>query len=209
MTLRSSTHSLRPLADAAFFVRCMLTAPASIGAIVPSSHRLAHAVTGVLDDCIAPNVVELGPGTGPMTKSIQGRLAGTGRHVAVELNSAFAQRLAQRFPQVDVVCDTATDLPRILKEREVDTVDVVVSSLPISVIPPEIQRDIMNGVISMLHPERGVFTTVNYVGAFVTPGARRFRRMLCDRFENVVVNGPVLRNIPPAYVLTARRARPA
>jgi phosphatidylethanolamine/phosphatidyl-N-methylethanolamine N-methyltransferase len=204
-----SSERLASLRDVAVFLRCALGAPAATGAVLPSSRWLARNVTAVLGEYVAPNVVELGPGTGPMTRCIQQRLAGTGRHVAVELNPRFAYRLARRFPRVDVVCDTAAALPQLLSARGVKRVDVFVSSLPFSVIPDDVQRDIIDGVTDMLHPERGVFTTFNYAGAFSTSKARRFRTLLLEQFEELVVSRPVLRNLPPAYVLTARRARGA
>jgi phosphatidylethanolamine/phosphatidyl-N-methylethanolamine N-methyltransferase len=197
------------LGDAAFFMRCVLAAPVKTGAVLPSSRWLARTVTGVLAEFAEPNVVELGPGTGPMTRYIQQRLDGAGRHVAIELNPAFARRLTGRFPRVDVVCDTAAALPQIIEARQMRRVDAVISGLPFAVIPGEVQNEIIDGVARTMRPERGVFTTFAYLGAFNTPRARRFRALLLERFHELVVSRPVLRNIPPAYVLTARRVRSA
>ena len=49
-----------------------------------------------------PVVVELGAGTGPVTRAIRQRLAGRGRHLAVELNPRLASVLADRLPDVEV-----------------------------------------------------------------------------------------------------------
>ncbi|MET0475211.1 MAG: methyltransferase domain-containing protein [Mycobacterium sp.] len=193
--------------DVAFFLRGALAAPVRTGAVLPSSRWLARAATGVLAEFTEPDVVELGPGAGSGTRIIQRRLAGAGRHVAVELNPAFAHRLAGRYPDVDVVCDTAAALPEILEARQMTTVDAVISGLPFTVMPTEVQDEIIDGVARTLHPERGVFTTFTYLGAFSTQKARRFRALLLERFDELVVSRPVLRNIPPAYVLTARRPR--
>jgi phosphatidylethanolamine/phosphatidyl-N-methylethanolamine N-methyltransferase len=152
-------------------------------------------------------VAELGPGTGPMTASIQQRLGSAGRHVAVELNSEFARTLALRFPEVQVVCDSATSLPSILQDSELPKADAVISGLPFAAFPVGLQRDVLDAVVASVDPADGVFTTFTYIGAYSMPSARRFRGMLRNRFAKVSISRPVLRNLPPAYVLTARGVR--
>lgn len=195
------------LRDVGVFFRHWLKAPGKTGAVWPSSRFLARSLAGVLDDRAAPAVAELGPGTGPATAQIQARLAGAGTHVAVDLNPQFTRMLAARFPDVDVVCDSAARLPDILAERDITEVDAVISGLPFAAFPAGLQRDILDAVVASLEPKHGVFTTFNYVGAFSLPPARRFRALLHERFGEISISGPVLRNIPPAYVLTARRPK--
>src|SRR3954447_2095473 len=86
MVAYPTTERSTVLGDAGFFLRCVLAAPVKTGAVLPSSRWLARTVTGVLAEFTEPNVVELGPGTGPMTRYIQQRLDGAGHHVAIELN---------------------------------------------------------------------------------------------------------------------------
>lgn len=195
------------LRDVRVFFQHWLRAPGKTGAVWPSSRFLAGSLAGVMDDRVAPTIAELGPGTGPTTAQIQARLAGTGTHVAVDLNPEFTRLLAAKYPAVDVVCDSAARLPEILAERDIKTVDAVISGLPFAAFPAGLQRDILDAVVSSLDPGHGVFTTFNYVGAFSLPPARRFRALLAERFGEIAISGPVLRNIPPAYVLTARAPR--
>ena len=61
-----------------------------------------------------PVVVELGPGTGAFTRTIQTALGGRGRHVALEVNTQFTSLLAERFPGVDVIPADARDLVAVL-----------------------------------------------------------------------------------------------
>src|SRR5690606_37741634 len=115
-----------------------------------------------------------------------------------DLNPQFTEMLARRFPTVDVVCDSAARLPDILAERDIKQVDAVISGLPFAAFPAGLQRDILDAVVASLDVEHGVFTTFNYVGAFSLPPARRFRGLLAERFDEIRICGPVLRNIPPA-----------
>ncbi len=194
--------------DSALFLGQFLRAPTSIGAIAPSSQRLAAAVCAPLPERGEPTVVELGPGTGPFTQEIQRRLAGRGHHLAVELNGPMAKILAERFPKVDVVQGDAAELPRLLTERGLHQADVVVSGLPWAAFPDGLQRGLLSAVTSVMNPS-GAFTTFSYIHAIPLARARRFRALLTARFEEVVAGRTVWRNAPPAFVFHARRPRPA
>jgi phosphatidylethanolamine/phosphatidyl-N-methylethanolamine N-methyltransferase len=193
--------------DSALFLGQFLRAPTSIGAIAPSSQRLAAAVCAPLPERGEPTVVELGPGTGPFTQEIQRRLAGRGHHLAVELNGPMAKILAERFPKVDVVQGDAAELPRLLTERGLHQADVVVSGLPWAAFPDGLQRGLLSAVTSVMNPS-GAFTTFSYIHAIPLARARRFRALLTARFEEVVAGRTVWRNAPPAFVFHARRPRP-
>ena len=72
--------------DTALFLGQFLRSPGTIGAVAPSSRRLAAAVCAPIPERGEPIVIELGPGTGAFTAEIQQRLGGRGHHLAVELN---------------------------------------------------------------------------------------------------------------------------
>lgn len=180
--------------------------PATIGALAPSSQRLAEVVCAPVPERGDPVIVELGPGTGPFTAEIQRRLGGRGHHLAVELNERLATLLAGRFPAADVVCDDAARLPELLAERGLSRADAVVSGLPWAAFPRDLQLRLMDAVTSVLSPV-GAFTTFSYIHAIPLPPARRFRELLAERFEEVVPGRTVWRNAPPAFVFHARRPR--
>lgn len=193
--------------DTALFLGQFLRSPATIGALAPSSRRLAEAVSIPVPERGEPVVVELGPGTGPFTAEIQRKLSGRGHHLAVELNASLAGLLAQRYPLVDVVRADAAQLPELLAERRLKQADVVVSGLPWAAFPDGLQRQLMGAVTSVLGAG-GAFTTFSYIHAIPLSAARRFRSLLAERFEEVVPGRTVWRNAPPAFVFHARRPRP-
>ncbi|MCF6471444.1 SAM-dependent methyltransferase [Nonomuraea sp. MG754425] len=192
--------------DTALFLGQFLRNPASIGALTPSSRRLAAAVCAPVPERGEPIVVELGPGTGPFTAEIQERLGGRGHHLAVELNQTMAGLLAERFPAVDVANEDATRLGDLLAERGLGAADVVVSGLPWAAFPDRLQRDLLGAVTGAMSPG-AAFTTFSYVHAIPLSSARRFRALLAERFEEVVLGRTVWRNTPPAFVFHARRPR--
>ncbi|MDQ4020899.1 MAG: SAM-dependent methyltransferase, partial [Actinomycetota bacterium] len=72
------------------FLAAALRSPATMGAVAPSSSHLAARLAAVVPRVGEPVVVELGPGTGSVTTAIEHRLAGRGRHVAVEIDPVLA-----------------------------------------------------------------------------------------------------------------------
>jgi phosphatidylethanolamine/phosphatidyl-N-methylethanolamine N-methyltransferase len=187
-------------------LREFLRSPADIGAVAPSSSRLAEAVTAPVPELGDPVVVELGPGTGAFTSAIEEQLAGRGHQLAVEMNPRLAEQLRNRCRHVEVLNADASTLPRLLAERGLEKADVVVSGLPWASFSPQVQNEILSAVSRVLAPA-GAFTTFGYVHAMRLASALRFRELLCTTFEEVVLGRTVWRNLPPALVYHARRPR--
>jgi phosphatidylethanolamine/phosphatidyl-N-methylethanolamine N-methyltransferase len=195
-----------PPADRAAFLREFLRDPFTVGAVTPSGEPLADVVTATVPRTGEPLVVELGPGTGAFTAAIQRRLGGRGRHLAVEVNERFAALLAARYPDVDVAAADARGLRDVLARHGRRRADVIVSGLPWAAFAPGLQDDLLGAVADGLDPQ-GAFTTFGYSYTRWAPPARRLRRLLVSRFEEVVVSGTVWANVPPAFVYYCRRPR--
>jgi phospholipid N-methyltransferase len=194
------------MSDTGLFLRQFLRAPATTGALVPSSPELARRITADVPVAGEPVVLELGPGTGAFTTEIRRRLAGHGRHIAVEVNPALAALLRQRHPDLEVVEGDAADARTIVAERGVDGVDLVISGLPWAVFPAAVQEAILDAVVAVLRPG-GRFLTFGYSHALLLPAAVRFRRRLAERFRDVTTSSTVWRNLPPARIVSARHPR--
>jgi phosphatidylethanolamine/phosphatidyl-N-methylethanolamine N-methyltransferase len=192
--------------DRGAFLREFLRDPFTVAAVAPSSRPLAEVVTATVPDTGAPLVVELGPGTGAFTAAIQRRLAGRGRHLAIEINARFADRLAARYPGVYVSVADACGLRDVLAQRGQRYADVIVSGLPWAAFAPGHQDDLLDAVVDSL-PRHGAFTTFAYTVSRWAPPARRLRRLLHSRFEEVVLSRTVWANVPPAFVYYCRRPR--
>ncbi len=183
--------------------REFLRAPTSVATITASSTALVTAMLTPLPLDGDPVVVELGAGTGRVTDELVRRLAGRGRHLAVELNPALADRLADRHPGVTVVCADAGTLPDVLRDHGLDHVDIVSSLLPWVAYA---HAPIPDLAAAALGPE-GTFTQVSLVPTKWMPPARRQERDLRARFAEFTISPTVWSNLPPARVLIARRPR--
>jgi phosphatidylethanolamine/phosphatidyl-N-methylethanolamine N-methyltransferase len=179
--------------------------PRSVGAIAPSSPSLARAMVQHLDLNGRVRVVELGPGTGAFTCAIVSRLEPSGRYLAIDRDPVFVERIKRQWPQVDCVCASATELPALAAERGMTPVDHVVSGLPFASLPGAVTTQILDGLERALRPG-GTFTTFQYVHAYRLPAAIAFRRDITQRMGTTPIRSIVMRNLPPAYVLTWQRA---
>ncbi|MDI5941871.1 MULTISPECIES: class I SAM-dependent methyltransferase [Micromonospora] len=188
------------------FLREFLRDPFTVASVAPSGRLLADLVTAPVPGAGEPLVVELGPGTGAFTAAIQRRLAGRGHHLAVEVNERFAGLLAARYPRLDVAVADARGLGDVLAQRGHGRADVIVSGLPWAAFAEGQQDELLHAVTGALTPD-GAFTTFGYTFARWAPPARRLRRALGDRFEEVVTGRTVWANVPPAFVYFCRRPR--
>ena len=177
--------------------------PAQVGALCPSSRSLCRTIVSEIGVERAGLVVELGPGTGVITREIVQRLPESGRLLAIELDAALCAHLLEMFPDVDICHDSASRLGEILAEKRVGAVDAVVSGLPWALFPEELQRAILDGVLESLVPG-GWFVTFAYIQGVALPAGKRFRRLLRSRFSEVSTSRVVWRNLPPAFVYRCR-----
>lgn len=186
------------------FLAAVVRRPVTVGAVVPSSSRLAARLAAVVPRAGKPVVVELGPGTGSVTTAIECRLGSRGRHVAVEIDPILADYLRIAHPRVEVLVGDAADLERLRAAHHIPAVDVVISGLPWSLINPESQRAIVDATARSLSPG-GCFTTFAYVHGLSTPWARQFRALLGEVFDEVLTTRTVWWNLPPAVTYVCRR----
>ena len=127
------------------------------GAILPSSRMLAKAMTGPFEKRNHPaRLLEIGPGTGAVTKRIVRLLQPGDSLDLVELNKHFADALKERF-QADPVYQRVQDLSRIhvcpLQEFETEgNYDFIISGLPLNNFSAELVREIFGIYFELLKP---------------------------------------------------------
>lgn len=186
------------------FLAAFVRRPGTMGAVTPSSVRLSAVLTSIVSTAGSPVVVELGPGTGAVSAAIDQRLPAGARHLAVELDAAMVDYLGRTRPGMEVVHGDARHLGTLLAQRGVAHVDAVVCGLPWALFDEPTQHAVLTEVGAAIGPT-GAFSTFAYLSGMALPAARRFRRTLRARFEEVIVSATVWRNVPPAFVYVCRR----
>ncbi len=112
------------------FLRGLIANPTGVGAIAPSSPALARAVAAQVDPAREGAVLELGPGTGSMTRELIARGISPDRMVAIEWDANFAKAIAAEFPGVNVIRGDAFDLDSTLPKRGLAQFAAIVSGIP-------------------------------------------------------------------------------
>ena len=123
------------LDDEMQFIRSWIEKPLSTGAVMPSSKALARTMARYVDPAASGPVIELGPGTGPVTEALVQHGIDPARLVLVEFNTDFCRLLRKRYPAATVVQGDAYRLRRLLQTYLREPAAAVVSSLPLLTKP--------------------------------------------------------------------------
>ena len=151
----------RGLGDSARFLKSLVASPRLTGAVAPSGRALARRMAAAVGSPAHGLVVELGPGTGPVTRSLIEAGLPPERLVLVEYDAAFCRLLKQRFAHACVVQGDAYDLPRTLEPFAGQPIAGVVSSLPLLNQPPPRRTKLITDAFALMGSS-GVFVQFTY-----------------------------------------------
>ncbi len=186
-------------ADEARFLRSWLERPLVIGAVTPSGKILARTMASYVDPRIPGPVIELGPGTGPVTDALIRRGVAQDRLVLVEYSPEFCQLLKRRFPKATIIQGDAYDLGDTLSGILSEPAAATVSSLPLFTKPMDERRSLLDAAQALMHPDAPF---IQFTYAVVPPIPARshgYRTRASNR---------VWRNLPPARVWVYTKAAP-
>jgi phosphatidylethanolamine/phosphatidyl-N-methylethanolamine N-methyltransferase len=187
----------RGIADSARFLKTLIAAPRLTGAVAPSGRALARAMARAIGSPSQGLVVELGPGTGPVTQSLIETGVAPQRLVLLEYDVAFCNLLKQRFAHASIVQGDAYDLPGALAPFADLPIAAIVSSLPLLNQPPPRREKLIGEAFALMGPS-GVFVQFTY--GLLSP----IPREACANRYSAIRSRPILLNLPPAFVWTYR-----
>jgi phospholipid N-methyltransferase len=185
------------------------------GAVSPSSRFLARAMTRPLRGRGGPvRVLEVGPGTGAVTRHVVPLIKPGDRLDLVEINDRFASLLKERFAS-DATYRAASDRAAVhvcplqqFAPRE--KYDVIISGLPFNNFSAALVEELVDACLGLLNPG-GTFSFFEYmyirpVKRMVSVGTEKARlgaieRVLRERFARHRIRKDwVFVNVPPAWV---------
>jgi phosphatidylethanolamine/phosphatidyl-N-methylethanolamine N-methyltransferase len=150
----SSRRLGQDIANAGLFFRRWMANPLQMGSIVPSSPALCKRIAAQTcygDDEI---VVELGAGTGVISRALIDSGLPPDRLYVVEIVPDMAEHLRAALPGVNVVQGDARRLPNLIPQKYHGRIGTVVVGIPLVLLPlAEQQRFI--GAIEAVAPGRG------------------------------------------------------
>ncbi|MBY3387351.1 phospholipid N-methyltransferase PmtA [Rhizobium laguerreae] len=178
------------------FFRGMMQGPKTVGSIVPTSSITAKRMASVVDIHSGLPVLELGPGTGAITKAILGRGVQPENLVAIEYSTDFHKHLQRSYPGVHFINGDAFDLQTTLGNFSGLTFDSVVSGIPLLNFPMAKRISLLESLLDRL-PAGRPMVQISY-GA-ISPIAANPDRYHIQHFDFV------MRNIPPAQLWIYKR----
>ena len=178
------------------FFKGMMQGPKTVGSIVPTSSITAKKMVSVININSGLPVLELGPGTGAITKAILSRGVKPEKLVAIEYSTDFYEHLVRLYPGVHFINGDAFDLDKTLGALKGQMFDSVVSAVPLLNFPMQARSALLESLLDRVPAGRPV-VQISY-GA-VSPIIARPDRYHIQHFDFIV------RNIPPAQLWIYRR----
>lgn len=178
-----------------FFKRWM-DRPRNVGAIMPTSGVAARSMTSVINPASGLPVLELGPGTGVITRAILARGIAPTNLVAVEFSPEFYSRLKLDFRDVRFILGDAFDLDRTLGEFGRTQFDSVISGIPLLNFGLRERVALIEDLLDRVPPGRPVMQFSYGPTSPVPPRSGSF---------DVIHHDFVIRNVPPARLWLYRR----
>lgn len=177
------------------FLREFLARPRQIASPIPSGRTLARRVAWQIDTEPGGLVLELGPGTGSVTRAILQRGISDYELIAIESDRRFISLLRRQMPRVRIIEGNAFAFARLLG-AEARGLRSIVSGLPVIGQAPELRRQFLREAIAALGPGRP-FIQFSYS---VRPPLPAIDGIQAKRAAIV------WKNFPPMHIWVYRRA---
>lgn len=172
------------------FWSAWLKGPHRVGAVAPSSPVLSQAMLNAIEDDGEGMIVELGAGTGPITKRLSEQFPAE-RLMIIERDANMARHLRGKFPDLTVL---TADARHILKHLHNRPCCAVVSALPLLSLPAQDRQDIVASIAEAIGSQ-GQLIQFTYGFGSPIPKLEAQQQHLTAQRERFI-----LRNLPPATV---------
>ena len=183
------------LDDEVHFIRSWIEKPLATGAVMPSGRVLARTMARYVDPGTSGPVIELGPGTGPVTEALVRQGIDPARLILVEFNPVFCRLLRSRYPAATVVQGDAYRLRRLMENLVREPAAAVVSGLPLVTKPLRTRLRLISDALALLAPGAPF---VQFTYAMVPPIPRALAGVKTEASELIWMN------LPPARVWVYR-----
>jgi phosphatidylethanolamine/phosphatidyl-N-methylethanolamine N-methyltransferase len=187
---------IKDLDDEVHFLRSWFERPLSTGAVTPSGKMLARTMARYVDPNSDGPVVELGPGTGPVTEALVEAGVDPARLVLLEFNPSFCRILKSRYPEATLVQGDAYSMRRLLQSLLRQPAAAFVSGLPLITKPVKMRWRLVRDAFDLMLPGAPF---VQFTYSVASPLPRRIGGFTAEASERIWMN------IPPARVWVYRR----
>lgn len=178
------------------FFKLWLEKPRILGAALPTSMVTAQRMASIVRTGEDRHVLELGPGSGIITKSILNRGLNPENLHLVEYTQEFVDILRRNYPDVNVLHGDAFKIGNVLKNHYSGRFDTIISAIPLLNFSVKERLKLLDMLFHILEPGRPV-VQISYGPKSPIP----------PNFDSYTVESLdwMVRNIPPARLWIYRR----
>lgn len=182
------------------FILEYLKSPMKVGAIAPSSKRLAKKMVTPIKFENCKCIVEFGPGTGVFTDEIIARKGEDVVFILIEQNQEFWSELHRRYQfkrNVHVVHGDASNIELYLSRYHQEKADYIVSGLPFASLPKTVSHSILAAIKN----------TIGDSGSFITFQYTLLKKNMFLNWFSLENTTYEFLNFPPAFVLEMKKGQ--
>lgn len=179
------------------FFKGWMDGPKRVGSVVPTSNVTSRRMASVIDPSSGLPVLELGPGSGVITRAILARGVRPADLYSVEYSSDFVSHLREEFPEANIIEGDAFNLDATLGDKRDLVFDSVVSAIPLLNFPIPQRIALIEDLLDRVPAGRPIVQLTYSPFSPVPAGRGRYRIAHLDY---------VMRNFPPAQLWLYTRA---
>ena len=178
------------------FLQAFLKNPGTVGSITPSSPELARRMVAG----IRPNednvLLELGVGTGAITKFLQEIVPNENSYLGIELDRDLVRSLKKNYRDMKIVCGNALEAADIHRRSGFGKVGTIICCLPFVSMPNEVGEKILQEIDKFMQ-QGCTFRTFQYAHGYYFPSAIKLREYMRDRYGKSRRSPLIVKNVPP------------
>ncbi len=183
------------------FLQAFLKNPLKVGSIAPSSPELAQKMVADIRPTQESVVLELGVGTGAITKVLQEIVPNRESYLGIEIDRTLVKSLKENFPALKIVRGNACDTFSIYQKTGFGKVGYIICCLPFVSLTNDVGDKILTEIDKFM--EQGcVFRTFQYAHGYYFPSAIKLREYMNGNYGKAKKSQIIMKNVPPAYTLT-------
>lgn len=184
------------------FLQAFLKNPTKVGSIAPSSPDLAVKMIEGFKPGPDNIILELGVGTGAITKYINDIVPDANSYLGLELDEKLVGSLKPLYPNLRIEVGNACEAFEIHKRSGLGKVGAIVSCLPFVSLPNEVGERILLEAEKFMKQGGCTFRAIQYAHGYYFPSAIKMREFMRNRYGKSKRSTLVVKNVPPSYTVT-------
>ena len=187
------------------FLQAFLKNPRKVGSIKPSSPELARKMIEGITPRRDNAVLELGVGTGAITKFLQEIVPDDESYLGIELDRDLMSSLRRNYRDMRIVQGSACDMAEIHAGSGIGKIGYIICCLPFVSLPKDVGERIFLEIEKFMQ-QGCTLRTFQYAHGYYFPSAIKLREFMRNRYGRSKRSKLVVKNVPPAYTLTWQSA---